>query len=230
MVVRLVRGIIPLILLAFPIVILWDLLPYLDPLRIVPETPAATPQWTQIGDPNTVCFTAMNATPVSETLATIAPSRAAALAAGTIQTQTNLLNQCHSNAYEATRGLGDTPFTIDHSSVGSLGPQLVRQPFQDGQTHLAWVYGQGCVTDERGIEGQVAFVYVDATTGTPLLLTGATVADPFMTCSDLPPHLVDRVTQGRMLFLTGTGITLAYLIIISIVALVLYRRKRVQAT
>ena len=87
---------------------------------------------------------------------------------------------------------------------------MVERQFPDNQSHLAWVYGEGRITDQIGMSAAAEVVYIDAATGDPLLLIKDIHAgDPSFTCSQL--HNTDKVQQV-VLYLTALLISAAYLV------------------
>src|SRR5258707_4045607 len=159
----------------------------------------------------------MSGTPVSWRLVNIDETSAEAIGTGTIESQTDIRNICSSSNH----------------GVVSFQPQLVERQFADGQTRLAWVYGEGCITDKIYMSAKAEFVYLDAATGAPLLLIKDMFAgDPSFTCLPLspmtPPHY-QQIVQGVQRLFVGVGITVAYLVAVITVALVLRRRRKAQA-
>lgn len=201
-----------LILLVLPIVILWAVLPRFDPRRIVPETPSTAPRWVEDGRHYNTCSDAMNGATVPDvaTLQSLAinRTRATAIGAGVIESQTDIRRICQ-------------------NALVSFEPKLVQKQFADGQTRLAWVYGEGCGTDKNFMTGTAEFAYIDATTGEPLLLIKDMFApDPSFTCPQLAP--LERYFQTVKLFGIGIAITVAYLITVLIAAFILRRRRKAQ--
>jgi hypothetical protein len=199
-----IRPTVIVFLILLPVVIFWAILPYFDPTRIVAEAPRTAPKWIDKANYGT-CTDAMSGTPVTNQPVNIDGNRAARIGAGVIERQTDMRTI-----------LGNYPVVFK--------PVLLRREFPDGQLHLAWVYGQGSVTDNIGMSARVAFVYIDAATGDPLLLIDMFVGDPSFTCSYLI-HSADWLERAVLQIRAGV-VTVLYLLIMGIVALILRRRRR----
>src|SRR5260370_19885408 len=91
---RILRRIATMIVTLLPILILWAILPYFAPGRIVPETPAAAPRWVEDGGNYGTCEAAMSGTPAPGRVVDINETRAAALGQGTVESQTDILKIC----------------------------------------------------------------------------------------------------------------------------------------
>ena len=77
------------------------------------------------------------------------------------------------------------PFASIYWTMGS-GPYLVQATLPDGQQRLSWVLGRVIEYDDAYSRGVAATLYIDATTGDPLLLiTDVHVSDPGYLCFDL---------------------------------------------
>jgi hypothetical protein len=172
-----------------------------------------------------VCSEAIRGTPEPDPLATIDRGRAAALGAGTIETQTNILDICKNSIY---RNDFAPPWNL--SNVISTEPELVQRLFPDGQTRLTWIFAEGCGTNTRS-SGSARIVYIDAHTGDPLLLISLSLPYTDATCHEISHSIYfnpnpDRLIQGDRLFRLGIGLTLAYLVAVCIAARVLYWRRK----
>lgn len=190
--------------IVLPVMILWLILPYFDPTRIVSETPKAAPQWVEDGRHYSTCDEAMSGTPMPDSSVLIGQERAARIGAGVIETQTTL---------SSANGGGIVVFH----------PSLVSRTFADGQARLAWVYGQGRMTDKYSMMGIADFVYIDAKTGDPLLLIkDMFVGDPNFTCSAL--SFPQGILQKMTIIFYGIVITIAYLLVASITVIIVLRR------
>ena len=206
---RMIRPVGVLLLVLLPVAIFWVILSYFDPTRIVADKSQTTPRWVEDGRRYGTCTEAMSGTRVPNRPVAVDEVRAARIGAGVIESQTNL-------------------YTIAGRNVTVFPPVLVERLFPDGQSHLAWVYGQGSITDQYAMIAWAEFVYIDAATGEPLLLIKDMFAgDPNFTCSQLflSEYLGKRIT----LYLGGTLVTGLYLLIVGGVALFRRRRSRRQA-
>src|SRR5260221_6017538 len=140
---RIQRRIATVIIILLPVVILWKILPYFDPGRILPKTPADPPKWVEDGRHYFTCSEAMSGTPAQGHAVAIDVTRAITIGAGSIESQTNIVITCSNS---------------NHNLV-SVEPRLVERQFPDGQSRLAWVYGEGCVTDKISMSAKVEIVY-----------------------------------------------------------------------
>jgi len=107
----------------------------------------------------------------------------------------------------------------------AAGPDLALVTLPDDEERLAWYYV--AVVDPGGVTlmGQSAAVYVDASTGEPLvLITDIVVGDPQMVCS-LEMWLAP--TWGRVLALTLLG-TYGVLVLAGIGAVRAWRWMRAR--
>jgi hypothetical protein len=99
------------------------------------------------------------------------------------------------NRMRATKG---EPFV-------AAGPTLVRATFPDGEARNAWLYAEMVSLDPRFLSGEIALVYLDDSSGAPLLLIDAIqINDPLMGCGALP---VDLPNFARVMLV---GLLLAY--------------------
>jgi len=206
---RTIRLVIAVLLVLLPVVLFWVILPYFDPARIVADKFHPTPRWVEDGRRYGTCTEAMRGTRMPNRLVDVDEIRAARIGAGVIESQTNL-------------------YTIAGRNVTVFPPVLVERSFPDGQSRLAWVYGQGRITDQYAMSAWAEFVYIDAATGEPLLLIKDMFAgDPNFTCSQL--FLSDDWVKQVTLYFGGILVTGLYLLIVGGAALFLRRRSRRQA-
>jgi len=143
------------------------MLPHFGLMQNASKTPTLAPRWIEDGHRYQTCTQAMEGTPAPKARPAIDVYQAAQLGAEIIAHQTKL----HDRA--------------GHKLV-AFPPQLVEKRFPDGVVRLAWVYGEGRVIDNNSMMAKAAFVYLEATTGDPLLLiTDMNAGDPVFTCGQL---------------------------------------------
>lgn len=101
---------------------------------------------------------------------------------------------------------------------------LAKATFPDGTEHTAWYLTT--LTDNGGytLIGKAEVLYVDATTGEPLLLiTGVKISDPSMTCGLVDFQLVPYMLSGRFL---SSNMLCGYLVVVGVVAGIMWLRHR----
>ena len=201
----------PLIALV-PLIIFWAVIPSFDPTRIVRETPLSAPKWIEESAYGT-CSQAMTGKPVNDQTINIDKAHAARIGAGVIQSQTDLL-------------------TLSGKNSVAFKPLLVERQFPDTVSRVAWVYGEGRITDNIGMSASAEVIYIDAMSGDPLLLIkNIHAGDPNFTCSQLSgldeTHMVNLAYQ-TLLYLAGLLITAAYSVAAIMIGLRLYKRQVVR--
>jgi hypothetical protein len=204
-----------------PLVIFWAIIPTFDPNRIVREIPASAPQWIE-QSAYTTCDAAITGTPVTNQTPAIDQSRAARIGAGVVESQTDLL-------------------TLSGRNSVAFTPVLLQRQFPDNQSHLVWAYGEGRITDKIGMEaaaiGMEAMadvVYIDASTGDPLLLIkNIFTEDPGFTCFQIykfdTAHIQKQSVQA-VLYLAGLLISAVYVVVSIIIGRRSYRRQPAALT
>src|SRR5258705_6635601 len=104
-----------LILALLPVVIFWAIVWYIDPNRVVIDTPITAPKWIQESSYGT-CSAAITGTQVTNLLAPINDDHAVRIGTKVIEAQTNLR-------------------TLSGQNVVPFEPVLVEREFPDKQTH-----------------------------------------------------------------------------------------------
>ncbi len=211
------RPLVYAVIALIPLIAVWAIALTYDP-RIVPETSTAAPKWIEEGPYGTfgTCDAAITGTRVTNQSSTIDSDHAARIGAGVIQTQTDL-------------------HTLVGRPIGDFTPVLLERQFPDNQSHIAWAYGEGRRMGDTGLEARAEIVYIDATTGEPLLLIkDIVIYDAGFTCPQ-----IDGLPQSSMfrkkliqsvVYLVAGVITAVYGIVGLVIAIRSYRRRIVPAT
>jgi hypothetical protein len=199
------------ILVLLPIALFWLIVPDIESLLRTTERPRDTPRWIQDGQKYDYCDQAMSAILKSNKFALVDSARAVRIGKWIIEHNTELLN-------------------IDGDRIVQFTPILVERPFPDGQSYLAWAYGEGRLRHPYGERGTVEIVFIDATNGDPLLLIKEMhPSDPTFSCSLAVDYgLSFGLYDGpQSLSVMGVVVSVVYFVIV-LVGLILWDHRRHQ--